>query len=187
MAYRSGTYVAFHAAGTSDPTASDIKYYNLLRAWKELENCEFSFVNSHDKAAAVRDTSNRQRLRTVLAERLRNSKNMVLILGATTRFDTDWVPFEISYAVDNCEIPIIAAYPSYEYIRNPASHAKEWPAALADRIWSEAAHVIHVPFKREVLVDAIGQFSHDKYPNGHGLGVYSASAYANFGIHINSR
>jgi len=28
MAYHNGTYVAFHAGGTTDPTASDIKYYN---------------------------------------------------------------------------------------------------------------------------------------------------------------
>src|SRR5713101_1705961 len=119
MTYRTGTYVAFHAAGTSDPTASDMKYYNLLRAWHEDDDCDFHFVNSHDKAAAVRDSSSKQRLRDVLAERLRNSKNMILILGKTTRFDTDWVPFEITYAVDTCEIPIIAAYPAYAYIRNP--------------------------------------------------------------------
>ena len=184
MAYRSGTYVAFHAAGTSDPTASDIKYYNLMRAWKELKDAEFSFVNSHDKAAAVRDSSTKQHLRNVLAERLRNSRNMVLILGKTTRFDTDWVPFEISYAVDTCKIPIIVTYPAYTSIRYPWSHESEWPAALADRIRSETAHVIHVPFKQAVLVDAIVQFDHNAYPPGKGLGIYSNEAYANFGVSV---
>ena len=182
MAYRNGTYVAFHAAGTSDPTASDIKYYNLMRAWKELKGTEFSFVNSHDKAAAVRDSSSKRRLREVLAERLRNSRSMVLILGETTRFDGDWIPFEISYAVDTCRIPIIAAYPAYVSIRNPGSHSSEWPSALAKRIRSETAHVIHVPFKQAVLVDAIGQFHHNSYPPGKGLGRYSDEAYAHFGI-----
>ena len=33
MAYRNGTYVAFHAGGVTDPTKSDIKYYNLLKSW----------------------------------------------------------------------------------------------------------------------------------------------------------
>src|SRR4051812_34591363 len=101
MAYRNGTYVAFHAAGTSDPTASDIKYYNLLKAWHVREECDFSFVNSHEKTDAVRDSSRRETLRQRLAERLRNSKNMILILGQTTRFDLDWVPFEIEYAIDS--------------------------------------------------------------------------------------
>ena len=184
MAYRNGTYVAFHAAGMSDPTASDIKYYNLMRAWKELKDAEFSFINSHEKAAAVSDSSSRQRLRDVLAERLRNSRNMVLILGKTTRFDADWVPFEISYAIDTCKIPIIATYPAYACIRAPWSLKSAWPAALANRIRSETAHVIHVPFKQAVLVDAIGQFDHNAYPLGKGLGIYSAEAYANFGISV---
>jgi hypothetical protein len=33
MAYRNGTYVAFHANGTNIPGQSDIKYYQLMRAW----------------------------------------------------------------------------------------------------------------------------------------------------------
>jgi hypothetical protein len=32
MTYRNGTYVAFHANKTKQPTESDIKYYNLLKA-----------------------------------------------------------------------------------------------------------------------------------------------------------
>lgn len=35
MAYRNGTYIAFHAEGKTDPTASDIKYYRMLKAWHE--------------------------------------------------------------------------------------------------------------------------------------------------------
>jgi hypothetical protein len=184
MAYRNGTYVAFHAAGTSDPTASDMKYYRLLCAWKELEDRDFAFVNSHQKAAAVRDSSSKERLRQVLAERLRNSRNMVLILGKTTRFDRDWIPWEIEYAVDTSEIPIIAVYPAYAYIQNPRSHVAEWPAALAARIRSGAAHVIHVPFKRGPLADAIQQFDHDNLPLGGGLGIYDRDSYTSWGIYI---
>jgi hypothetical protein len=184
MAYRSGTYVAFYAAGSSDPFESDMKYYRLLTAWHEHTGIEFRMINSHEKAAAVRDNSSKARLRAVLAERLRNSRNIVLIIGPTTRFDTDWVPFEIEYAVDTCEIPIIAAYPGYKYITAPAALASLWPAALASRIRSGAAHVIHVPFKREPLKDAISQFSYDKFPLGGGFGIYSNEAYASFGIHL---
>jgi hypothetical protein len=184
MAYRNGTYVAFHAAGSSDPTASDMKYYNLLRAWRVREEGDFAFVNSHEKTAAVRDSSKRETLRRVLVDRLSNSKNMILVLGATTRFDTDWVPFEISYAVDHCEIPIIAAYPGFHYIQAPAQLAATWPAVLADRIASGAAHVIHVPFKKAPLADAVSQFDHNHYPNSGGLGYYSRGAYAAFGVRI---
>ena len=40
------------------------------------------------------------------------------------------------------------------------------------------------PFKQAVLVAAIGQFDHNNYPLGNGLGRYSDEAYAQFGINV---
>lgn len=184
MAYRNGTYVAFHANGTAEPTESDMKYYQLLRAWNIRTEGEFEFVNSHEKTAAVRDTSSRETLRLRLAERLRNSKNMLLIIGDTTRRDTDWVPFEIEYAIDTCKIPVIAAYPKYTWILSPGELRSLWPPALAARIDNGAAHVIHVPFRQAPLADALPRFSFDNYPLGGGLGHYSREAYRAFGIDV---
>ena len=183
MAYRNGTYVAFHAAGTSDPTASDMKYYRLLEAWQVRETSDFRFIDSHKKVAAVRDSSSRKRLQTVLAARLRESKNMILILGDATKRDRDWVPFEISYAVDTSQIPIIAAYPDQEFIMNPELLAPIWPAALATRIRNKTARIIHVPFKQRPLADAVNQFTPTNPPTT-ALSHYSKKAYESFGIHI---
>lgn len=182
MAYRNGTYVAFHANGTDVPTDSDIKYYNLLKAWTEKTDDDFTMINSHEKAG-VRDSSSKTRLAEVLKERLRNSKNMVLIVGETTRFDNDWVPMEIAFAVDVCEIPIIAAYPAYKNIPCPPNQEMEalWPQALRDRIQNGSAKVIHVPFRQAPLKDAIGQFSHEKLPNS-GRGYYGIETYKSWGL-----
>lgn len=183
MAYRNGTYVAFHANGTNIPGKSDIDYYNLMRAWSANPDDDFTLINSHEKVAAVRDSSAKETLRRSLHERLKNSKNMVLILGKTTKHDTDWVPFEIERAVDTYRIPIIAAYVDIEKpIRNPSACSTYWPNALAERINNGTASVIHVPFKKAVILDAIGQFSHNKLPLGGGLGRYSDSAYKAFGV-----
>lgn len=183
MAYRNGTYVAFHANGTNIPGRSDIDYYNLMRAWSSSKNHDFSMINSHEKASAVRDTSSKRTLRASLLQRMRNSKNMVLILGKTTRFDTDWVPLEIEYAVDLYRIPIIAAYTEYQLpVRNPAELSHFWPSALSVRIKNATASVIHIPFKQSALLDAIDQFSHAKLPVGQGLGIYNDAAYRSFGI-----
>jgi hypothetical protein len=182
LAYRNGTYVAFHANGTSEPGESDIKYYNLLKAWHVREAMDFEFVNSHDKTSAVRDSSSKETLKRALRTRLNNSKNMILIIGKTTREDTDWVPFEIAHAIDDCEIPIIAAYPGYGRIFQAAELRWLWPGALHSRIQSGAAHVIHIPFKQAALADAVTQFSHEKYPIGGGLGTYSLEAYTSWGI-----
>ena len=183
MAYRNGTYIAFHANGTTDPTASDIKYYNLIKAWTGKTDDDFSMVNSHDKTAAVRDSSNRETLRSQLVTRLNNSKHLLLIIGNTTKEDTDWVPFEISHAVDTCNIPIIAAYTLIDKpIYNPSALSIYWPKALESRIDNETAGVIHIPFKREVIKASISQFEPDEFPKAKGLGYYSEAAYRSFGI-----
>ena len=182
MAYKNGTYIAFHADGTNVPTESDIKYYNLMKAWTAKEDDDFSMINSHDKTAAVRDGSLKETLKKRLKERLTDSKHMVLIIGDTTKNDTDWVPFEIEYAIDNCDIPIIVAYTGEEYILDAKKNWNKLPKALKDRIEKGTASCIHIPYKKEPLKDAISQFSHKNKPKGGGLGFYGQDAYKAFGI-----
>jgi hypothetical protein len=181
MAYRNGTYIAFHAEGKTDPTASDLKYYRLLKAWHANDDIVFSFINSHEKVASVRDSSTKDTLRRSLIKRMDNSKNMILIVGETTRMDTDWVPFEIKYAVDVCEIPIIVAYTGYETLINPSAVSDLWPSALAERIRNRSARAIHIPFKRNAIDAAIRQFDFSNPPKGP-LTYYSLDAHRAFGI-----
>lgn len=183
MTYRNGTYIAFHAGGSTDPTASDIKYYRILKAWHEHDDIDFQFINSHDKVAGVRDTSKKETLRRSLVERLNNSKNMVLIVGPTTRFDTDWVPFEIGYAVDICKIPVIVTYTGFDWITQPELLRYLWPAALANRIDNRTLRAIHIPFKQRAIDQAIAQFSHENMP-ATALNYYTVEAHRSFGIQI---
>ena len=184
MAYRSGTYVAFHAKGTTDPTASDMKYFQLMKAWKEVAGVDFTFIDSHDKVTSVRDSSKRETLRRSLVTRLQNSKNFVLITSADTKKDTDWVPFEIEYAIDECALPMIITYTDYtdRPIRNPSNLSSYWPDALEQRINKGTAHAIHIPFNAAPLASAIRQFSVQKYPKAGGLGSYSQEAYESWGL-----
>ena len=92
MAYRNGTYIAFHAEGKANPTASDIRYYHMLKAWHKNDGFDFKFVNSHEKASVVRDTSAKATIMRSLRLRLDNSKNMVLIVGSTTK-NEGFIPF----------------------------------------------------------------------------------------------
>ena len=106
---------------------------------------------------------------------------MVLIIGDTTKFDDDWIPFEIQYAVDSCKIPIIAAYPDYEWILEPGDLRSLWPESLETRIDNKSARVIHMPFKKEPLRAAITRFSHNDLPKG-GLSYWKAEVYEKWGI-----
>ncbi len=177
MAYRNGTYIAFHANDTPNPAESDMKYYNTLKMWNVREDNDFKFINSHEKTGSVRDTSKRETLRASLIERMSDSKNMILIIGNTTNQDTDWVPAEIIDAIDRCKIPIIATYTDFLRIINPMELSYLWPTDLKDRINSGSAHVIHIPFKKEPLTHAVNSFSYKQFPNGEGLGVYDTNTY----------
>ncbi|MES3095417.1 TIR domain-containing protein [Sphingomonas aerolata] len=184
MAYRNGTYIAFHAEGKTNPTASDIRYYHMLKAWHKNDGFDFKFVNSHEKASAVRDSSTKATIMRSLRLRLDNSKNMVLIVGSTTKNDTDFVPYEIAYAIDTCGIPLIVAYTGYTSILNPEALRPLWPKALADRIDNGSAKAIHIPFNQKAIDTAIGQFNLTTSPKGGGLGYYTAEAQRSFGINV---
>jgi hypothetical protein len=184
MPYRNGTYIAFHAGGTTDPTKSDIKYYNILKGWAAHKHIEFTFVNSHDKTAAVRDSSSYSTLLRRLRERLNASKQFLLFVSEITKKDADCVPYEIEYGVDVCRLPIIAVYPGYDFILAPWDLSSLWPQALEERIRNSTARVIHIPFIRSAVVDALGQFDvfNTKYPSN-GYGYYEREAYNSWGIY----
>lgn len=182
MAYRNGTYVTFHAGGTTNPTESDIKYYNTLKMWDANKHIDFKFVNSHDKTSAVRDTSKRETLYQRLRDRLNESKNMILILTEDTKLDTDCVPFEIRYAADDCQIPFIICYPDYRGIFAPQALAGYWPAALAKRINEATIAAIHIPFRKEPILDAINQFTVHSNPLRNALEFYDEQTHRRWNL-----
>ena len=166
---RTGTYVAFDGQGSTDPTESDIHYFNLLKAWNKSGSIDFRFTNSHEKTYQVRDSSSKATLFNRLETRLSASKNFLLIISDKTNY---------------YELPIIIAYPGYSKIGAPSELNSMWTKSLAERIKNERAHCIHIPFKKEPIFDAINQFSvvNSKYPKGGALGCYSEEAYKSWGI-----
>jgi hypothetical protein len=181
VVYRNGTYIAFHANGTNRPGESDIDYYNLMKAWSAKSDDDFAIINSHEKVAAVRDSSRKETLRASLLARLKESKNMVLIVGETTRLDYDWVPFEIEKANDVYGLPIIVAYTNYKSILAPTQLRQLWPQALASRIDALRARVVHIPFKKAPLADAIARFDQKNLPEG-ALTHYTQETYKKWGL-----
>jgi hypothetical protein len=159
MANRTGTYFAFDGLGQTDPTKSDFKYYATVQGWNAASGIEFKFVNSHEKASAVRDTSKLETLKASIRQRLAASKNMVVIISSDTRKSGSMLSYEIEKAVDQYEIPLIIAYTGYESILKVNSHEDEWPNALRQRIKNGDANAIHIPFKKDAILDAISQFT----------------------------
>ena len=159
MGYRNGTYVAFDGQGTTNPTESDIRYYGLLRRWDSSKSYSFTFSDSHEKTNSVRDTSKIETKKSKLLERMKNSKNMIVIISEDTNWDRGLLNYEIEKAVDYYKIPLIVAYTKYNSILNVDALKDKWPKALKERIEKGTAQCIHIPFKEKAILSAISQFS----------------------------
>lgn len=184
MAYRNGTYVAFDGQGTTNPTQSDLKYLGLLRSWNNSKNYELTFSDSHLKTYQVLDTSQKSTLEKRLMERLRNSKNMLLILSNDTNYDRGMLNFEIEKAIDEYELPIIVAYTGCDYLLNAKAYSNRWPKALKERIDKESLQAIHIAFKEKAIMSAIIQFSVHSTGNNvltGPLDTYSEGSYQAWG------
>lgn len=183
MANRTGTYVAFDGLGQTDPTKSDFRYYGTIQAWAANKVGDFKYVNSHEKTDAVRDTSKRATLEARIQERLRASKNALVILSSDTRKSGSMLSYEIEQAIDNYDLPLIITYVDYQVILHPHLLSGYWPNALSTRIGNAQGSMIHIPFAKSPIQDALPRFTvNGEKPNGGVHGYYNADAYRNWGL-----
>ena len=98
MAYKNKVFVSFDGD-------NDIRYYNLMRAWKQNDNISFDFIDAHDINTA-RDNSLESTIKQRLRERLRNAKVFVPLIGNRTKYLYKFVRWEMEQAL-NLELPII--------------------------------------------------------------------------------
>ena len=119
MPYRNGNYTAFYVAEPFHPSSlgahatKDFCYYNTLRMWKGTD-ATFPFIDSHEKTYSVRDGSDwALTLQPRLRERLRHSKNIILILSSNTT-NSRALREEIDYGINNQGLPVIVIYPEYK-------------------------------------------------------------------------
>lgn len=184
MPYRNGTYIAFDGQGTADPTESDLKYLGLLHSWNKNKNYVLHYYDSHLKTNKVLDSSSRKTLESRLMERMRNSKNMLIILSEDTNYDRGMLNFEIEKAVDVYEIPLIIAYTGCDSLLKARKYSDRWPKALEERITNGTAKAIHIAFKEKAIMAAISQFTVHSQGDDElntSLGVYSEETYISWG------
>lgn len=167
MVYRNGNYTAFYVADPFSPSSlgahatKDFVYYNMLRAWSE-KDADFRFNDSHNKTYNVRDGSDWElTLKPRLRERLRNSKNIILILSSAT-VNSRALREEIDYGINNQGLPVIVVYPEYatkeSLLRDghlKSEVKKLWDNLPMFRDSMAAVPTIHVPLKMEQIRAAL--------------------------------
>ena len=164
MPYRNSNYTAFYVDEsqinkyTGAHFARDFCYYQLLKSWKR-EDGSFSFIDAHGKTYNVRDDSDWETtLKPRLHERLRMSKNIILILSDTT-VQSKALKEEIEYGVDACGLPVIVAYPEMDFVGcgnqlSPRAIAR-WENLPCFKERVKNIPTAHVPFKKELIEKAL--------------------------------
>ena len=143
MAYRNKTFVSFDGD-------NDIRYYRLMRAWKEHPNIPFNFFDAHDINTA-RDTSTEETIKRRLRERMQNARVFVLLVGGRTKFLYRFVRWEIEHAL-SLELPIVGV----NLNGSKQMDSSLCPAILRDKL------AIHVSFTRAIL-----QYALQHWPDRH--------------------
>lgn len=136
MAYRNKTYVCFDGD-------NDIKYYNLMKAWKESDHLEFDFHNAHD-INNLWNGSNEDTIKRRLRERLYNTKLMIVLVGESTKNLYRFVRWEIEMAL-KLEIPIITV----NIINDETQIYEKYPPILRNEL------VVNVQFRQSLIRHSI--------------------------------
>ncbi len=136
MAYRNKTFVSFDGD-------TDMHYYRLMTAWHQNDNTPFNFYNAHELKQS-RDSSSEVTIKSSLADRLRNSKSFVLLVGEKTQYLYKFVRWEIEQALSR-DLPIIAVNLNGSRSMDP----DRCPPLLKDSL------AVHVSFNPAIMQHAL--------------------------------
>lgn len=120
MAIRNRTYVCFDGD-------RDMHYYTLMSAWNKNKNFSFEFSNAHDLNTAS-DSSQEESIKRQLRERFASSRELVVLIGANTKFLTKFVKWEMETAL-RLGLPIIGVNLNGETARDA-----NCPATIRDEL-----------------------------------------------------
>lgn len=143
MAYRNKTFVSF--------ASEHIHAYRLMCAWRSNAKIDFNFYDAHDLNIA-RDTSTPETIKRRLRERLRNAKQVVMLLGDCTRRKASQASSFIYYEVvviSELKLPVV-----FVNLNNSRRSQKaRMPVRLHDH------YTVSVSFKPGIIKYAL-----DEYP-----------------------
>jgi len=137
--YANKTYVAFDAD-------NDIHYYRLMQAWKKSNYTSFNFYDAHDLNSLM-TWSSEETIKAKLAERMRNTKVFILLVGDNTKYLYKFVRWEIEQAIKR-EKPIIVV--NLNKKRSKDSYL--CPAVLDNEL------SIHISFNQKIIEYAINNW-----------------------------
>lgn len=154
MGYRNKVYVSMDAD-------NDLRYYHLMKAWRQNNNTEFNFYDAHD-INNILDKSEAS-IKAGLQERFRNTKVFVLLVGEHTRYLYKYVRWEIEEAIKR-KLPCIIVNLDGKRSMN----SEKCPPIIRDEL------AVHISNNSKILQYALEHWpgSDEAYRNAGESGAY---------------
>lgn len=166
MAYKNKVYVSMDAD-------NDLRYYSLMKAWKQSDHTSFNFYDAHD-INNIYDKSEAS-IKAGLQERFRNTKVFVLLVGEHTKYLYKYVRWEIEQAIKR-EVPCIVV----NLNGKRSADQNLCPALMRDNL------AVHISFNAKILQYALENWpaSDERYRKEGKTGAYyyNESVYEKLGI-----
>ncbi|GGD10811.1 TIR domain-containing protein [Hyunsoonleella pacifica] len=168
MAYRNKTYVIFD--GDNDMWA-----YARMKGWKALKNIDFNFIDAHDLKPLTKQAKSEDYIKGRLSERLKNAKQVIVLVGEKTKNLYRFVRWEIQQSI-NLDLPIVVANLNKE---------REIDGVLCPAIL-KGANAMHISFRMKMIKHALDDWppyyksSVDKSESNNWR--YKESVYKNLGL-----
>lgn len=166
MSYRNKTYVIFD--GDEDMWA-----YRYMRGWKANENIDFNFFDAHD-LKQLTDRAGVDTVKRRLRERLRNTKQAIVLIGEKTKNLYRFVRWELETCI-NLDVPIIAVNLNGQ--RNQDENL--CPPIIRDE------YVVHISFELKIIQYALDNFPEEyqrRTLSDKGPRLYNGSVYTKLGL-----
>ena len=167
MPYRNKVYVCFDGD-------NDIKYYRLMRAWKQNDKTDFNFFDAHDLNVAL-DSSLEETIKRRLRERLQNAKTFVVLIGESTRYLYKFVRWEMEQAL-RLSLPVIGV--NLNGVR--FQDTDKCPPIIRGEL------AVHVSYNARILQHALESWPHKHYSlkqqGVSGPHYYTRAVYASLGL-----
>lgn len=140
MGYRNKTYVIFDGD-------EDIWAYGRMKGWKALKNIDFNFFDAHDLKPLTKQAKSEAYIKQRLAERIKNAKQVIVLIGEKTNSLYRFVRWEIEQAQKQ-NLPIIAVN---------LNNLRSMDNTLCPRILKNE-NAVHIAFRMKIIKYALDYF-----------------------------
>jgi hypothetical protein len=157
---RTKNYIAFDGD-------ADLMSYRTMQGWSQDPKTPFEVNDAHELNYA-KDDSLPESIINQLRERLKRSKNFLLIIGSETNKNRRGIlQYEINYAIDN-KLPIILIFKGHN--TEEENDKKLWDEKLYPKIPKQIKdatekYCLVSPFTRDVLYKTIQKYSNNNLPD----------------------